>query len=115
VRNNNYLGLPVWQETQMAQWQRKQANSIADAATAFMHSICDETAQVKLAKIVRLAKAVERTDCAGAYTLTALRTELCGFCSNEKLFPCRAYQQQNGCAFVETGLTLTPSYFGALS
>ena len=99
----------------MAQWQRKQASSIADAATAFMHSIHDETARVKLAKVIRLAKAVERTDCAGAYTLTALRTELCGFCSHEKIFPCRAYQQQNGCAFVETGLILTPSYFGALT
>jgi hypothetical protein len=99
----------------MAQWQRKQAGSIADAATAFMESIDDQTARTQLVKVIRLAKAVERTDCAGAYTLTALRAELCSFCSSEKIFPCRGYQQQNGCAFVETGLTLTPSYFGALS
>ena len=99
----------------MALWQRKQAVSIADAATAFMGSTQDEDTRAKLAKIIRLAKAVERTDCAGAYTLTALRSELCGFCTSEKIFPCTGYQQQNGCAFVETGLTLTPSYFGALS
>lgn len=99
----------------MAQWQRKQASSIADAATAYLGGMQDEDGRVKLAKIVRLAKAVERTDCAGPYTLTALRSELCGFCKSEKIFPCSGYQQQNGCAFVETGLTLTPSYFGALS
>ena len=99
----------------MAQWQRKQAGSIAVAAAAFMDGIQEEDARAKLAKIINLAKAVERTDSAGAYSLTALRTELCSFCTNEKIFPCRGYQQQNGCAFVETGLTLTPSYFGALS
>jgi hypothetical protein len=99
----------------MAQWQRKQAESMAVAATAFMDGTQDAGARAKLAKIVHLAKAAERTDCAGAYTLTALRSELCSFCTSEKIFPCRGYQQQNGCAFVETGLTMTPSYFGALS
>jgi hypothetical protein len=99
----------------MAQWQRKQAISIADAATAFMGNQQDERTHAQLSKIVRLARAVERTDCAGSYTLTALRSELCAFCTGEKLFPCTGYQQQNGCAFVETGLTLTPSYFGALT
>lgn len=99
----------------MALWQRKQASSIADAATAFMGGVQDDDAQARLAKIIRLAKAVERTDCAGPYTLTALRSELCGFCTSEKMHPCSGYQQQNGCAFVETGLTLTPSYFGALT
>jgi hypothetical protein len=99
----------------MAQWQRRQASSVADAAAAFMGSMQDERARAKLAKIIHFAKAAERTDCAGAYTLTALRSELCGFCKCEKIFPCGGYVQQNGCAFVETGLTLTPSYFGALS
>jgi len=99
----------------MALWQRKQASSVADAATAFMGSLQDESARTKLVKVIHLAKAVERTDCAGAYTLTALRSELCGFCKSENIFPCNGYVQQNGCAFVETGLTLTPSYFGALS
>lgn len=99
----------------MAQWQRKQAGAIAVAAAAFMEGIQDGDERAKLAKIINLAKAVERTDSAGAYSLTALRTELCGYCTNEKIFSCRGYQQQNGCAFVETGLTFTPSYFGALS
>ena len=99
----------------MALWQRKQASSVADAASAFMGNLQDEDARAKLVKIVHFAKAVERTDCAGAYTLTALRSELCGFCKGEKIYPCSGYVQQNGCAFVETGLTLTPSYFGALS
>jgi hypothetical protein len=99
----------------MALWQRKQASSIADAAKAFMGGVQDEPAQEKLTKIIRLAKAVERTDCAGSYTLTALRSELCNFCTGEQLHPCSGYQQQQGCAFVETGLTLTPSYFGALT
>ena len=99
----------------MAQWQRKQAGSVAQAATAFMDGIQDEPARAQLAKIIQLAKAVERTDCAGAHTLTALRAELCSFCASEKIFPCRAYHPQNGCAFVETGLAMTPSYFGALS
>jgi hypothetical protein len=99
----------------MALWQRKQASSIADAATAFMGGVQGEAERAKLTKIVRLAKAVERTDCAGSYTLTALRAELCNFCTGEQLHPCTGYQAQNGCAFVETGLTLTPSYFGALT
>jgi len=99
----------------MALWQRKQASSIADAATAFMGGVQEETSRVKLTKIIKLAKAVERTDCAGSFTLTALRSELCNFCTSEQLHPCSGYQQQNGCAFVETGLTLTPSYFGALT
>ncbi len=99
----------------MALWQRKQASSVADAATAFMDGLQDEDARAKLVKIVHLAKAVERTDCAGSYTLTALRSELCSFCKSEKIHPCNGYVQQNGCAFVETGLALTPSYFGALS
>jgi hypothetical protein len=103
------------QETRMAIWQRKQASSIADAATAYMGNVQDEGARARLTKIIRLAKAVERTDCAGSYTLTALRSELCGFCTSEQLHPCSGYQPQNGCAFVETGLTLTPSYFGALT
>jgi hypothetical protein len=99
----------------MALWQRRQASSVADAATAFIGSLQDEDARAKLFKIIQLAKAVERTDCAGAYTLTALRSELCGFCKGEKIYPCNGYVPQNGCAFVETGLTLTPSYFGALT
>lgn len=99
----------------MSQWQRKQAGAIAGAATAYMDSIQQEDTRAGLVRIVRLAKAMENTDDAGTHMLSNLQAELCGFCSSEKIFPCRGYQQQNGCAFVETGLALTPSHFATLT
>lgn len=99
----------------MAQWQRKQAGAIVQAATEYMDRTSDADGLSQLAKIVQLGKAVERTDSTGAYTLTALRTALCSYCTSGKIHPCSGYNIQTGCAFVETVVTLTPSCFGDFS
>jgi hypothetical protein len=99
----------------MAQWQRKQADAIVQAATAHMEGVHDAEALSQLAKIVQFGKAVQRTDSTGSYTLTALRAALCTYCNNGKIYPCSGYQLQIGCAFVENMVTLTPSCFGDLT
>lgn len=99
----------------MAQWQRKQAGAIVQAATAFMDGVHDAEGLAQLGKIVQFGKAVERTDSTGAYTLTALRAALCTYCVSRDIYPCTGYQAQNGCAFVETVVTMTPSCFGDLN
>jgi hypothetical protein len=99
----------------MAQWQRKQAGAIVQAATAHMAGVRDPDALSQIAKIVQFGKAVERTDSTGSYTLTALQAALCTYCKSGKIYPCSGYQPQVGCAFVETVVTLTPSCFGNLT
>ncbi len=99
----------------MAQWERKQAGAIVQAATAYMDGMQDADGLSHLAKIVQLGKAVERTDSSDAQKLTALRSALCTYCISRKIHPCSGYLPQNGCAFVETVVTLTSSYFGDFS
>ena len=50
----------------MAQWERKQAGAIVQAATAYMDGMQDADGLSHLAKIVQLGKAVERTDSSDA-------------------------------------------------
>jgi hypothetical protein len=99
----------------MAQWERKQAGAIVQAATAHMDREQDPARHAHLAVIVQFGKAVERSNFTGANTLPALRAALCTYCNNGGLYPCRGYVEGKGCAFVESEVTLTPSFFGDFS
>jgi hypothetical protein len=96
----------------MAQWERKQAGAIVQAATAHMDAVQDADGLSHLANIVQFGKIVERSDSTGTHTLTALQAELCTYCKNRKIYPCNGYQHQRGCEFVETVVPLSPSCFG---
>jgi len=99
----------------MAQLEQSQAGLIAQAATKYLESMPVDATPSQLRHVVRLAQAAEQSPETGAMELQNVQSALCTFCKGENIFPCRGYQRQNGCAFVETGLALTPSQFGALA
>jgi len=99
----------------MALLEQEQAGLIAQAASKYLDNIPSHATRAQLVRVVNLAKAAEQSPTSNPLELQAVRGALCTFCKSEKIFPCRGYQRQNGCAFVETGLALTPSQFGALT
>jgi hypothetical protein len=96
----------------MAQWERKHAGAIVQAAMAHMDRAKNLGRHTHLEVIVQFGKAAEQSNFTDASTLRALRAALCTYCTNERTYPCTGYVKENGCAFVESEVTLTPSCFG---
>lgn len=88
----------------MANWERKNADTLADAIDKHLKRQPQEGRDEKLLSIIRIAlDQAANTVTTSASTLNRHRAEVCAICRGSKLYECNVSEGwSTSCAFVNT-------------